>query len=426
MTRRLPLGSRWALVGVAALGMGVAGTYQFVWSSVRVAVGAQVTAPETALGTVFTLFIVFQTVSQFPAGWVRDRYGPRPVLLAGAGLLAVGYGLLAVADGLLVVYLAYGVGGVGVGIAYTVTVNTAVKWFDARRGLATGTVVMAYGGLSFFAIPFVRGYVRTDFATTALALGVLSGVVTLLVALVLRDPDPDPNPEPSSPDGTEIHETEGNRDGDPDSRRTDADTDGKGDEDADAMAWQDATRTWQFWLLYGSFVLANGTGLMVIGKVVAYAEALGLSSAVATAGASGVAVADAAGVALVGGASDRFGSERTVAASLVVSGVALGGAVEAGGRGLGVAFVLLVGAAAFFRSPVFAVFPSIVGDYYGQTYSSENYAILNTAKLWGGILGGAVASELVLAIGWSRAFALGAGLLVVAGISLVPLRAPSR
>ncbi|MFC6737079.1 oxalate:formate antiporter, partial [Halolamina salina] len=98
------------------------------------------------------------------------------------------------------------------------------------------------------------------------------------------------------------------------------------------------------------------------------------------------------------------------------------GAVAAGEAGFGAGFVVLIGAAALFRAPVFAVFPNIVADYYGRTYSSENYAALYTGKLFGGVLGGTVASGLVLVIGWSASFAIGAVLAVLAGVAMVFLR----
>ena len=63
---RLPF-SRWWLVVAGALSLGVAGLYQFAWSSIRGPLGVQVGASETALGTVFTVFVVFQTATQFPA-----------------------------------------------------------------------------------------------------------------------------------------------------------------------------------------------------------------------------------------------------------------------------------------------------------------------------------------------------------------------
>jgi OFA family oxalate/formate antiporter-like MFS transporter len=111
-----------------------------------------------------------------------------------------------------------------------------------------------------------------------------------------------------------------------------------------------------------------------------------------------------------------------VAVSLVLSGVSLAGAVAAGLEGFSVGFVALIGVAAFFRTPMFAVFPSLVADYYGRAYSSENYAALYTAKLFGGVFAGTVASALVITIGWSASFSLGAALVVLAGLTITRLR----
>ncbi|MFB6304602.1 MAG: MFS transporter, partial [Haloferacaceae archaeon] len=184
-------------------------------------------------------------------------------------------------------------------------------------------------------------------------------------------------------------------------------------------------RTWQFWVLFGVFFVVNGVGLMLVGKVVSLAVGLGLPAAVGTLAASTLAVADGAGIAVVGGLSDRLGRERTIAASMTLCGVSLAGAVLLG-PGNGTAFVALVGAAAFFRSPAFSVFPSLVGDYYGAARSSENYALLYGAKVPGGVAGGTAASLLIAAVGWSAAFLFGAGLFLLAGLAAATLRPVQR
>ena len=156
--RRVPRG--WLLVGVAAIVMGLGGTYQFVWSSLSGAIGGRFPgASSPALGTVFTLFVVAQTLAQFPAGRIRDRYGPRNVLLVAAACLFVGYAGVGLAPSFPAVVVAYAIGGVGAGVAYTVAVNTPVKWIpeDGRRGLATGLVTTAYSGTSVLFIPLLRG-----------------------------------------------------------------------------------------------------------------------------------------------------------------------------------------------------------------------------------------------------------------------------
>lgn len=279
-------------------------------------------------------------------------------------------------------------------------VNTPVKWFDDHRGLATGAATMSYSGVSFLLIPAIRAGVAGTFERTLFALAALTGGTALLAAVVLRDP-PDTSGDDGAPgDAVETAETTDER----------------------AWTWREALRTWQFWLLYAVFVVVNGVGLMVVGKVVSFASALSLPATAGTASASLVALADAGGVLVVGGLSDRFGRGRTVATSLVLCGAALAGAVAAGNAGIAVGFVALVGAAAFFRSPPFAVFPTIVGEYYGRAHSSENYAALYTAKLFGGVFGGTVASALVVSVGWSASFVLGAGLIALAGVALTLLR----
>jgi OFA family oxalate/formate antiporter-like MFS transporter len=406
---RLPF-SVWWLVAAGALAMAVAGFYQFLWSSIRDPLGARLGAAEAGIGTLFTVFIVCQTVSQFPFGWVRDRHGPRWPLLAGGVTLAAGFGLTAVAASLPVAVLAAALAGVGAGGAYTVAINTPVKWLDRRRGLATGAISMAYSAGSFLVIPAVRRGVRTDFDATLLALAAAAGVAVLVTVPVLRDPDRggEAGGAESPPDGT---------DGTDDPEGTDTEKSGER-----AYTPRETVRTWQFWLLYGVFSVANVVSLMVIGKAVSFAQHLGLSAAVATASATLIALGDAAGIVAGGALSDRLGRARTVGASLVCFGLALALAVGAGTLGVDVAFVGLVAAAIFFRSPMFSVFPPLVGEYYGRRHSSTNYALLYSGKLWGGVGAGVVASLLVATVGWNATFLGGAVVAVLAGASTFFLR----
>ncbi|AUV82696.1 oxalate:formate antiporter [Salinigranum rubrum] len=403
---RLP--RRWLVVLVAALLMGLAGTYQFVWSSLSGAVASQFpAASDPALGTVFTLFVVAQTLAQFPAGRIRDRYGPRNVLLVAAGCLFAGYAGVGLAPSFPVLAFAYALGGVGAGVAYTVAVNTPVKWIPAegRRGLATGLVTMAYSGTSVFFIPILRGSLDDAFTTTLLALGGVVGVGGLLGAWVIRDPD--------RFGADEDHDAD---------RDADASDSGAATNPTHAVGWRTAVRTWQFWVLYVVMIIINGVGLMLVGQSVGFAAGLGLSAPVATTVASAIALGDGAGVLLISGLSDRFGGERTVGVSLVLCGCALAAGVFVGARGLAIPFILLVAAAAFFRSPVFGIFPTLVAEYYGAARSSENYAAVYSAKIPGGVVGGTVAGALVVTLGWSRSFYLGAALLVFAGVAALALR----
>jgi OFA family oxalate/formate antiporter-like MFS transporter len=393
--------SRWWLIAGGALAMGMAGTFQFVWSSIRGPLGTQIGTTEATLGTLFTLVIAVQTVVQFPAGWVRDRYGPRIPTLAGALLMTGGYVGLSIASSPVTAGLAVVAGGGGAGAIYTVAVNTPVKWFDEYRGLATGIITMSYAVLSFGLIPLTRGSILGTFKRTLLFFAVLAALTCLLAAIILRDPQID-----TTPGGT--------------AEKTDPVTETK------EYAWTDVIQTWQFWILYGAFVIVNGVGLMLIGKLIAFSDAMELSAGVATAAASIIAIADGSGVLIVGGLSDRLGSIRTVGSSLLLSAIGIAGAVVSGSSGIAPVFIICVAVAGFFRSPVFAIFPTLIGEYYGRKYSSENYATLYTAKLWGSLFAGSVASILITRVGWSISFLIGAILMGLAGLSVFTIRPVSN
>lgn len=330
---KLPF-SRWWLVIIAGAALGAAGLYQFAWSVIRVGIDSRLAPSEAALGTVFTLFVLFQTISQFPAGYVRDRWGPKLPLSVALVLLSGGFIGTGFSPTIYHVYLFYSLGGIGVGIVYTTAINTAVKWFDDRRGLATGLVGGAYGGVSFLIIPLIRGPIVTDFAGTVFVLAVFVGMVTLVAIPVVRDPA-----RTSSAAHSEHPEDEQR-----DAKAVD-------NPSRKEYTWRETVRTWQFWLLYVIFIVVNGVGLMLIGKVVSFAEAVNLSAQTATVAASLIAFGEGTGIAIVSAASDRFGRERTAAVSLFVCGCALTIAAVAATYGFAAAFVVFAGMAAFFRSP---------------------------------------------------------------------------
>ncbi|MDL0120245.1 MFS transporter [Halobacterium salinarum] len=392
--------SRWWLVLAAAAMMAVVGPYQYVWSSLREPVARHLGIEAAALSTVFTLFVVVQAGSQFPVGWWRDRHGPRGVAVVAAFLAGGGYLGLSVARTVWQLYLAYALGALGVGIVYTVAVNTALKWFPDRRGLTAGAGTMAFAAGSAALVPYVRANTGPALPADAYVgvlrtLGVLVFVVVLGGALVLRDP--------------------------PAGWRSTGDT---AAHTGPQFSWRELIHTWQFWLMYVVFVAVSGAGLMLTEKVVSYAAHLGLAGGIATAAATLLPLAGGVGRLVVGGVSDRVDRTTAMAATFTAVGVGLFAVAFFGVRGDGVGFVVAVVAATFFWSPQYTLFPSVVGDYYGEQHSSANYALLYSGKVWGGVFGGTVTGALVGSLGWTETFLLGGVLAVVAGGATLLLSPP--
>ncbi|WP_136689448.1 OFA family MFS transporter [Halorhabdus amylolytica] len=396
--------SRWWLVIAAGAMMAVVGPYQYVWSSLRDPVAANLGIDSAALSTVFTLYVVIQAGSQFPVGWWRDRHGPRLLSLLAAVLAGGGYLGLSVARTTWGIYLAYSLGALGVGIVYTVAVNTALKWFPDRRGLTAGVGTMAFAGGSAALVPYVRANTGPESPITAYVdvvqhVGVLIFVVVFVGALVLRDPPDECFAGDESGNVTDIGRQ---------------------------FSWREMLHTRQFWLMYAMFVAVSSAELMLIEKIVSYAGTLGLAATIATAAATLLPIASALGRLTIGGLSDRIGRIRTMVGTFALAGIGLFAVVAFGRGGVGAAFVASVVFSVFFSSPQYTLFPSVVGDFYGEKHSSANYALLYSAKIWGGVFGGTVTGAGVVVLGWDPTFLLGGGLAVLAGIAALGLDTPAE
>ena len=419
--------SRWWQVVAAAVAMALVSPYQYVWSSIEGPLAASLDVSLPALGGVFTLFVIVQAGSQFPVGWWRDRHGPRRLMLLAGVLAGGGYVGIAYASSLWQLYLCYGLGALGVGIVYTVAVNTALKWFPDRRGLTTGAGTMAFAGGSALVVPFVRANATPDAYPFVLqTLGILIAIGILVGAVVLRDPPTEWLDETDT--GADSTET----DADADSTESDTDADGESADPASTdggavrrhYTWREVLRTWQFWLMYGMFVAVSGAGLMLTAKVISFADALDLSAGTATLSAILLPIAGGVGRLVLGEVSDRVDRERAMAVSFTLCGLGVLAVVWFAQQGTTLGFLAAVVVATFFWSPQYTLFPSLVGDYYGERHSSANYALLYSGKMWGGVFGGAVAGWLVTVTDWPTAFTIGGVLAVAAGIVALALREP--
>ncbi|MFW6144645.1 MAG: MFS transporter, partial [Candidatus Natronoplasma sp.] len=185
---------------------------------------------------------------------------------------------------------------------------------------------------------------------------------------------------------------------------------------------RETIKTWQFWILYISFFLISGAGLMTISKIVEYSEHVGFIPIVGTVAASGLAVTNGAGRIVMGRISDRFGRERTMLLSFVLSGLFL---LIIAMTENSILFLLSVMTALFFWGPLFSLFPAITGHYYGEKNSAGNYGLLYSAKMAGGFYGGYLAAVIMDGYGFRFTFLVGGLMAIIAGVLiLLPKRNP--
>lgn len=142
------------------------------------------------ISTAMTLDFLAMGVAGFGWGWLSDRIGARPVVLAGTLLLGLGLALASQAQTLLQFQLAYGVlVGVAAGSFFAPLIATVSGWFDRHRGLAVSLVSAGMGVAPMTISPFAAWLIgQTDWRTAQLIIAVLATVLLLPAALLIRSP----------------------------------------------------------------------------------------------------------------------------------------------------------------------------------------------------------------------------------------------
>ena len=96
---------------------------------------------------VFSMATVFLALGVIAAGQLSERHQPRALLLISAVFAGGGYVLGGVLP-LRPLFLTVTIGamaGFGIGVAYTLPISLAAKWFPDRKGLVTGLAMAGFG-----------------------------------------------------------------------------------------------------------------------------------------------------------------------------------------------------------------------------------------------------------------------------------------
>jgi OFA family oxalate/formate antiporter-like MFS transporter len=129
---------------------------------------------------------------------------------------------------------------------------------------------------------------------------------------------------------------------------------------------------------------------------VRYSHSFDFTAAAATAAAGGLAITNGLGRLIMGSISGRFGRANSMILSYILCGVFLFITLVAGRAHNETFFVVCTLLAIFFWGPLFSLFPTLIGHYYGETAAGSNYGILYAiAKGSGGIYGGVLSAILI-------------------------------
>lgn len=333
---------------------------------------------------VFAVGLVAFAVVMVFAGRGLGKFGPRKMAAMGGITLGVGYILAGLLGGtnFWVVCLCIGlIGGAGIGLGYVVPIAVGVNWFPDKKGLITGLAVagFGFGAMGWVKLAGAWGHLIEfqGISTTFLIYGMAFTVLILIGSIWMVMP-----PKGWRPENFEVSAPQA----------------AKGSQN---YTVQEMLRTPQFYLIFITFSVSAGAGLMSIGLMKLYpmealqAAGYGMAEASAIAGTAMAvffSLANGIGRIVWGSLSDMIGRRKSVATMTAIQAVALFAFTSMAGNEYLLYFgALLIG---FNFGGNFALFPTLTADVFGNDSIGQNYPFIflsyGVGDVAGPLLGGAM------------------------------------
>ncbi len=243
--------TRWIQLGAGVVCMAMIANLQYGWTLFVDPISKTNHWDRASVQLAFTFFVMTETWMVPLKAWIGDRYGPRPVMMAGAVLIAIAWVINAYAHSLGLLYLGAVVAGLGAAAIYGTCVGNALKWFPDKRGLAAGATAAGFGaGAALTVVPIAQMIAAAGYRHAFLVFGIGQGLVVLLVGLIIHAPKI-------------LHPPIVRRLSIPQAKRS--------------VKPNKAVRTPVFWLLYVIFALVAAGGLMTAAQISPIANDYGIA-----------------------------------------------------------------------------------------------------------------------------------------------------
>ena len=183
-----PQGYGWVMVGIGALMTCVAIGAMFSLAVFLEPMTRDTGWSRAGISGAMTLNFLAMGLAGFGWGTLSDRFGTRPVVLAGSVLLGLGLALASRATSQSAFLLTYGlIVGVAAGSFFAPMIAAVMGWFERHRSLAVSLVSVGVGVAPLTISPFAAWLVSwTDWRTAQLVIGVGTWALLIPAALFVR------------------------------------------------------------------------------------------------------------------------------------------------------------------------------------------------------------------------------------------------
>ena len=399
-------GNRWLQLLLGIVCMAMIANLQYGWTLFVNPIDAKFHWGRAAIQVAFTIFVVTETWLVPIEGYLVDRFGPRPVVLAGGLLVGISWMMNSFADSLALLYTAAALGGIGAGAVYGTCVGNALKWFPDRRGLAAGLTAAGFGmGSALTVIPIQAMIKSSGYESAFLYFGLGQGIVVVALAFFLVKP-----PRTTVASVAAVVQT----------RRD--------------YTWQEMIKTPTFWVMYAMFVMMAAGGLMATAQLGPIAKdfkigdvpvsILGLTLPALTFALSIDRVLNGVTRPFFGWVSDHIGRENTMFIAFGIEAIGIVALARLGHDPL--YFVILTGLVFFAWGEIYSLFPSTCGDSYGSKFATTNAGLLYTAKGTASLLV-PITSVITQSTGsWHAVFYIAAAMNAIAAVLALAVLKPMR
>jgi MFS family permease len=367
----------WVITGIVFLNLAMAYGAQYSFGVFFPSLIEEFGWTRGSLSGAFALYTFLYSTFGLLLGPLTDRWGPRRILIFGSVFLGAGIALVSRVSAPWHLYLVYGLlASWGMSAVYVTANPIVVKWFIVKRGLAVG---LAQSGLGIGVIlipPLVDGLIVSfGWREACLALGASVFLVLFATSFLLvgypealgQVPDGRKDPPPPAPQNPSAVPFPGEQN------------------------WTvgEAIRTRAFWVLTAAFFCTWLFVFLPLVHLVIFALDIGLSRESSLAAMSSLGAASALGRLVMGAVSDRIGRKATLGINFGLQAFSWFWVL-----GTHSGWMLILFAAVFGLSygGVSAIFPSIVGDYFGRLKAASLigvfFTLAGTAAAIGPILGG--------------------------------------
>lgn len=349
------------------------------------------------------------------AGRKLPVFGPRKLAIAGGVTLGVGYAIAAIGggDNFWIVLIGVGlIGGAGIGLAYVVPIAVGMRWFPDHKGMITGAAVAGFGFGAFIWIQIADSWGHlidnVGLDGTFLIYGLAFAVLVLIGSVWMVMP-----PEGWLPEGFTPPQVVG--------------------AGGDSFSSREMLNTKQFYLIFLTFAVSAGGGLMAIGLMKLWPVEALVDGGMVEAKADDVAslamavffsLANGLGRIVWGTVSDRLGRKRSVVVMAASQAAFLLAFIPMAGN----EFTLYLGAAliGFNFGGNFALFPALTADNFGDAAVGQNYPWVFLAYGAGGIVFPILGGVLGDMGNFPLAFAICAGACLIGAAATAAVRPASR